>query len=123
MEIDVATGGTRECGGKAGVISGQYGEDGDEFKPVPAFELKTETIPLSGETISYNQAFDTSQRVIDFTVVLENPTKEFVVRQICCSAYQVNDKWFGYPNVKCVSRIAGDPNNIEKPLPQMDMLL
>ena len=32
MEIDVATGGTRECGGKAGVISGQYGEDGDEFK-------------------------------------------------------------------------------------------
>ena len=98
-------------------------KDGDEFKPVPAFELKTETIPLSGETISYNQAFDTSQRVIDFTVVLENPTKEFVVRQICCSAYQVNDKWFGYPNIKCVSRIAGDPNNIEKPLPQMDMLL
>jgi len=98
-------------------------KDGDTFKPVPSFELKTETLASSGETVTYNQAFDTKQRVIEFTVVLENPTTEFVVRQICCSSYQVNDKWFDYPNKKCVSRIAGDPNNTEKPLPQMDMLL
>ena len=98
-------------------------KDGDVFKPVPSFELKTETLPLSGETVTYNQAFDASQRVIEFTVVLDNPTSEFVVRQICCSAYQVNDKWLGHPNIKCVSRIAGDPNNENKPLPQMDLLL
>ena len=55
--------------------------------------------------------------------LLDNPTSEFVVRQICCSAYQVNDKWLGHPNIKCVSRIAGDPNNENKPLPQMDLLL
>ena len=72
---------------------------------------------MSGETVTYNQAFDASQRVIEFTVVLDNPTSEFVVRQICCSAYQVNDKWLGHPN------IAGDPNNENKALPQMDLLL
>ena len=98
-------------------------KDGDVFKPVPSFELKTETLPLSGETDTYNQALYASQRVIEFTVVLDNPTSEFVVRQICCSAYQVNGKWLGHPNIKCVSRIAGDPNNENKPLPQMDLLL
>lgn len=98
-------------------------KDGTEFRPVPAFEQKTETLPLSSETITYNIAFTTSQKIVDFTVTLENPTKEFVVRQRCCSEYQVNDKWFDKPNVKCVSRIAGDPNNIEKPLPTMSQLL
>lgn len=98
-------------------------KDGAEFRPVPAFGQKTETLPLSSETITYNIAFTTSQKIVDFTVTLENPTKEFVVRQRCCSEYQVNDKWFDKPNVKCVSRIAGDPNNIEKPLPTMSQLL
>ncbi len=98
-------------------------KDGNSFKPVPSYELKTTTIEKSGETIQYNQAFDKNQRIIEFTVTLENRTDEFVVRQICCSAYQINDKWFGYPNSNCVSRIAGDPNNDAKPLPQMDQLL
>lgn len=98
-------------------------KDGTEFRPVPAFEKKTETLLLSSETITYNMAFMTSQKIVEFTVTLENPTKEFVVRQRCCSEYQVNDKWFDKPNVKCVSRIAGDPNNIEKPLPTMSQVL
>ncbi len=98
-------------------------KDGDEFKPVPAFERKTETLELSSETITYNMAFTTSQRIVEFTVTLENHTKEFIVRQRCCSEYQVNDKWFDKPNVKCVSRIAGDPNNVEKPLPVMSQVL
>ncbi len=98
-------------------------KDGEEFKPVPAFEQKTETLSLSSETITYNMAFTTEQKLIEFTVTLENPTDEFVVRQRCCSEYQVNDKWFDKPNVKCVSRIAGDPSNIEKPLPTMARVL
>ncbi len=98
-------------------------KDGEEFKPVPAFEQKTETLSLSSETITYNMAFTTEQKVIEFTVTLENPTDQFVVRQRCCSEYQVNDKWFDKPNVKCVSRIAGDPSNIEKPLPTMARVL
>lgn len=98
-------------------------KDGSEFRPVPAYEQKTETLPLSGETITYNMAFSKSQKIIDFTVTLENPTKEFTVRQRCCSEYQVNDKWFDKPNVKCTSRIAGDPNNLEKPLPTMSQML
>ncbi len=98
-------------------------KDGDEFRPVPVFEQTTETLPLSSETITYNIAFTTAQKVVDFTVTLENPTTEFVVRQKCCSEYQVNDKWFDKPNVKCVSRIAGDPSNIEKPLPTMWQIL
>lgn len=98
-------------------------KDGEEFKPVPAFEQKTETLSLSSETITYNMAFTSDQKVIEFTVTLENPTDQFVVRQRCCSEYQVNDKWFDKPNVKCVSRIAGDPSNIEKPLPTMARVL
>ncbi len=98
-------------------------KDGQEFKPVPAFECKTETLALSNETITYNMAYTTAQKIIEFTVTLENPTVDFVVRQRCCSEYQVNNKWFDYPNVKCVSRIAGDPNNIEKPLPVMSQVL
>ena len=98
-------------------------KDGDEFRPVPAFEKKTETLSLSGETIDYNISFTTDQKIVDFTVTLENPTDEFVVRQRCCSEYQVNGKWFDHPNVKCVSRIAGDPANAEKPLPEMSVML
>lgn len=98
-------------------------KDGEEFKPVPAFETKTETISLSGETIDYNIAFATDQKVVEFIVTLENPTSEFVVRQRCCSEYQVNGKWFDHPNVKCVSRIAGDPANEAKPLPEMSVML
>lgn len=98
-------------------------KDGEEFRPVPAFEKKTETLSLSGETIDYNISFTTDQKIVDFTVTLENPTDEFVVRQRCCSEYQVNGKWFDHPNVKCVSRIAGDPANAEKPLPEMSVML
>ena len=95
--------------------------DGTEWKP--AFETSKITISLSGEEIEYNVAYTTSQKIIEFTVTLENQTKEFKVRQMCCSEYQVNDKWFDHPNVKSVSRIAGDPNNEAKPLPQMDQLI
>lgn len=95
--------------------------DGEEWKP--AFEKSKTTISLSGESIEYNVAYTSSQKIIEFTVTLENPTKEFKVRQLCCSEYQVNDKWFAYPNVKCVSRIAGDPANEAKPLPEMDQIL
>ena len=98
-------------------------KDGNEFKPVPAFEQKTETLSLSSETITYNMAFTADQKIVEFTVTLENPTDEFVVRQRCCSEYQVNDKWFDKPNVKCVSRIAGDPSNEAKPLPTMSRVL
>lgn len=98
-------------------------KDGKEFKPVPAFESKTQTLPLSGESITYNMAYTADQKIVEFTVTLENPTVDFVVRQRCCSEYQVNNKWFDYPNVKCVSRIAGDPNNSEKPLPEMSQVL
>lgn len=98
-------------------------KDGENFKP--AFETKTLTLPADkgGETITYNRAFTTEQETVEFTITLENPMPEFVVRMVCCSTYQVNDKWFAYPNVKCVSRVAGDPNNPEKPLPEMDMML
>lgn len=98
-------------------------KDGDAFKP--AFETKTLTLPADkgGETITYNRAFTADQETVEFTATLENPTKEFIVKMTCCSTYQVNDKWFDYPNVKCVSRIAGDPNNPEKPLPEMDLVL
>ena len=95
--------------------------DGNEWKSV--YETKKTTISLSGEDIEYNVEFTTDQKVIEFTVTLENPTKEFKVRQVCCSSYQVNNKWFEYPNVKCVSRIAGDPANEAKPLPEMDQIL
>ena len=98
-------------------------KDGKEFKPVPAFEQKTETLKLSSENITYNMAFTADQKIVEFTVTLENPTDEFVVRQRCCSAYQVNDKWFDKPNVKCISRIAGDPSNEAKPLPTMSRVL
>ena len=98
-------------------------KDGDKFVPVPCFELKETTISLSGETISYNIACGTDQQTIEGTITLENPTKEFIIRMVCCSSYQVNDKWFAYPNVKCVSRIAGDPANVEKPCPELDQML
>jgi hypothetical protein len=98
-------------------------KDGDEFKPVPAFEKKTETLELSSETITYNMAFTDDQKVVQFTVTLDNPTEEFVVRQRCCSEYQVNDKWYDKPNVKSASRIAGDPSNEAKPLPTMSKVL
>lgn len=97
--------------------------DGDAWKPVPAFESKEITIAASGEHITYNVAYSTSQKVIDFSVTLENPTREFKVRQRCCSEYQVNSKYFEYPNVKCVSRIAGDPANDAKPCPKMTQIL
>lgn len=90
---------------------------------VPAFEQHTETLKLSGETITYNMAFTADQKIVEFTVTLDNPTTDFVVRQRCCSEYQVNDKWFDHPNVKCVSRIAGDPANGNKPLPTMSQVL
>ena len=67
-------------------------KDGKEFKPVPACEQKTETLKLSSETITYNMAFTAEQKIVEFTVTLEHPTDEFVVRQRCCSEYQVNDK-------------------------------
>ena len=98
-------------------------KDGKEFKPVPAFEQKTETLKLSSETITYNMAFTADQKIVEFTVILEHPTDEFVVRQRCCSEYQVNDKWFDKPNAKCVSRIAGDPSNEAKPIPTMSRML
>ncbi|MBQ0080140.1 MAG: DUF4886 domain-containing protein [Alistipes sp.] len=93
--------------------------DGSEWKPVEKYPLQEKTISGGEGNISYNLSFVNAQMQVDFDVVLENPTKEFKVRQVCCSSYQVNDKIFTYPNIKCVSRIAGDPNNIEKPLPQM----
>lgn len=102
-------------------------KDGDVFKPV--FEMKTEHVTYSDasvsydENVNYNIAFSTDQKQVDFTVTLENPTTEFVVRQRCSSSYQVNGKWFDHPNAKCVSRIAGDPANVEKPVPTMSQLL
>ena len=90
-------------------------KDGKEFKPVPACEQKTETLKLSSETITYNMAFTSEQKIVEFTVTLEHPTDEFVVRQRCCSEYQVNDKWFDKPNAKCVSRIAGDRRSQRRP--------
>lgn len=90
-------------------------KDGKEFKPVPACEQKTETLKLSSETITYNMAFTAEQKIVEFTVTLEHPTDEFVVRQRCCSEYQVNDKWFDKPNAKCVSRIAGDRRSQRRP--------
>ncbi len=109
--------------GKYGAKYWMIEYNGNEFKPVPAFEQKTETLSLSSETITYNMAFTADQKIVEFTVTLENPTDEFVVRQRCCSEYQVNDKWFDKPNVKCVSRIAGDPSNEAKPLPTMSRVL
>lgn len=93
--------------------------DGTEWKPVEKYPLQETTISGGEGKISYNLSFVNAQMQVDFDVVLENPTKEFKVRQVCCSSYQVNNKIFDYPNIKCVSRIAGDPNNVEKPLPQM----
>lgn len=100
-------------------------KDGTEFKPVPAFETKSKTITAATpvENITYNIEFTTDQKQVEFTVTLENPTVDFVVRQRCMSTYQVNDKWFDHPNVKCISRIAGDPANEAKPLPKMSQLL
>lgn len=98
-------------------------KDGDEFKPVPTFPTSTETLSLGGETITYNMAYTSEQKIVEFTVTLENRTVDFVVRQRCCSTYQVNDKWFDYPNIKSVSRIAGDPANPAKPLPEMSVVL
>lgn len=92
-------------------------KDGSEFKPVPGFEVKTESI-ASGETITYNLNLNASEfRIIDCELVYETETTEVVVRQSCASQYQVNSKMFNYPNAKCVSRIAGDPANENKPLP------
>ncbi len=94
--------------------------DGDKW--VPAFDTATTTITEQGE-ITYNIAFTSSQKIVEFTKTLTEPTVEFKVRMTCCSTYQVNDKYFASPNAKCASRIAGDPNNEAKPLPQMDIVL
>lgn len=103
----------------------QY-KDGNVWKP--AMEMKDKTLSTGStpatEQISYNVEFPyDAQMTVEFTVTLENPSTDFVVRQICCSTYQVNDKWFDKPNSKSTSRIAGDPNNIEKPLPEIDKML
>ena len=96
--------------------------DGETWKP--AFENKTETLSLSGEKITYNLALTASEfTIVNFEVVLENTTPDFKVRQVCCSETQVNDKYFAYPNVKSVQRVAGDPANPEKPLPEITLVL
>lgn len=100
-------------------------KDGANWKP--AFEMKSTTVNTNAtpatEQVDYNIAFTKSQQTVEFTAVLENSVEDIVVRQRCSSTYQVNDKWFAAPNVKCVSRIAGDPANAEKPLPEIDKML
>lgn len=94
--------------------------DGNDWKP--AFENQKKEISGQGE-IEYNIDFTSSQKIVEFTKILDSPTAEFKVRMVCCSTYQVNDKFFTSPNVKSVSRIAGDPANPAKPLPEMDMVI
>lgn len=96
-------------------------KDGDKW--VPAFPTSKMTISASGEEIEYNQAFVDEQKTVEFTATLENPMADFVFRMVCCSTYQVNNKWFDHPNSKSTSRIAGDPANPEKPLPEIDLIL
>lgn len=103
----------------------QY-RDGETWKP--AMEMKEKTVNTGAdpatETFQYNIEFPyDEQKTVEFTVTLENPNTDFVVRQICCSTYQLNDKWFAKPNASSQSRIAGDPANAEKPLPEIDKML
>lgn len=96
--------------------------DGSVWKP--AFPVKSTTIAASGETISYNMSLTASKiEVFEFTAVLENQCKDFKVRMTCCSEYQVNGKWFNHPRTQSEQRIAGDPANPEKPLPEIDLIL
>lgn len=93
--------------------------DGEEWKLV--YDKKSVTI--GGKTIEYNIEFTTDQKVVEITKELTANTPDFKLRQICCSPYQVNSKDFTAPNIKCVSRIAGDPANEAKPSPEIDLIL
>ena len=88
--------------------------DGDEWKAVPGFGVKTETIsgktydtnvPYS-ETITYNIAFAASEiRPIKAEVQLSAPTKDFKLRMTCCLEHQVNGRHFDHPRTQSVQNL------------------
>ena len=89
--------------------------DGDTWKPVPGFTVKTETIsgnthddkaPFS-DTITYNIAFAASEtRTIKADVTLGAPTKDFKIRMTCCMEYQVNGRHFAHPRTQSVQNLS-----------------
>lgn len=98
--------------------------DGDEWKP--AFASSTVEIKSGGktvETISYNLDVKDSPKIVTFDVVLENDTRDFKIRQTCCSTCQLDGNWYDHPNTASISRIAGDPNATDKkPMPEIDII-
>jgi len=97
-------------------------KDGTTWKP--AFPVKTTDISASGEKgVKYNLSLVSGFTIVEFTTTLENPTTDFAVRMACSSEYQINGKWFNHPRTLSDYRIAGDPNNPDKPCPQIDLVL
>lgn len=74
--------------------------------------------------MKYNLSLTASKfSIVEFTVTLESPSTDFAVRMTASSEYQVNDKWFSHPRTASEYRIAGDPENTEKPSPEITLLL
>ena len=97
--------------------------DGEEWKPVG--EKKTKTLGYGSmidvDTFEYNLEMTTNTKkdcVVD--IVLTAQTKAFTLRLTCCSTYQVNGKYWLYPNNPSEFRIAG--TQADENLPVMKLL-
>jgi len=93
--------------------------DGSEW--IPASSLQKTTVQTgstpSTEEVEYNLELATNAKTAGKAdVTLKRSTEEFAVRVRCSSTWQVNSKWFAWPNTPSVLRIAGTEATSDLPV-------